>query len=72
MHVLRKLASCLSSTTCDNDESLKQEENRSSTTNTLSRLSPIEDITIKTAILNKDNSTPELRDNNQTIIMSER
>ncbi len=72
MHVLRKLTSCLSWTTCVNDESLKQEENISSTANTLSRLSPIEDIAIKTSIIDKVNFIVESRDNNQTIIMSER
>jgi hypothetical protein len=62
----------LSWTTCVNDESLKQEENISSTANTLSRLSPIEDIAIKTSIIDKVNFIVESRDNNQTIIMSER
>jgi len=72
MHVLRKLTSCLSSTTCNNDESLNQEEHISSTANALSRLSSIEDITIKPTIFNKVNSTLESRDIKQTIVMDEK
>jgi hypothetical protein len=68
MHVLRKLTRCLSSATCNNDESLQQEENLSSTTHTLTRLSSIEDITI----FNKVNSTQEHSDTKQIVIMDER
>jgi hypothetical protein len=69
--VLRKLTGCLSSTTCNNDESPKQ-EHIPSTTNTLSCLSSIEDITIKTTISNKVNSPIESRDIKQTIDMDEK
>ncbi len=72
MHVLRKLIGCLLLTTCDNDESPKPKENKSSTTNKLSRLPPFEDITIKTTIINKIDSTLELRHIKQTVGMSER
>lgn len=50
--MLRKLTSCLSSTTCDNDET-HQQENTASTTNILSRLSVIQDKTIEKPIANK-------------------
>jgi hypothetical protein len=72
MHLLRKLTDCLSSTARDNDESSKHEENTSSTTNTLSRVSPIEDITIKKTIINKVDSILEPRDIRQTIMLNER
>ena len=47
MHVLRKLTRCLSSTTCNNDESPKEEEQIGSTTNPLPSFVLQEDITIK-------------------------
>jgi hypothetical protein len=72
MHVLRKLTSCLSSTTGNSDECPKQEEHISSATNILSRLSSIEDITVTTTITNKGNSILEPRNIRQTILMNER
>ncbi len=72
MHVLRKLTGCLSSTTCNNDQSRKQEEHISPTTNKSSRLSSIEDITIKTTIFSKVNSTLAPQDTKQTIVMNEK
>lgn len=59
MHVLRKLASCLSLTTGDNDEFVNCEENPSSTSQTLSLLKnfPIQTIkmnpTLKGEIINQ-------------------
>ncbi len=67
MHVLRKLTGCLSSTTCDNDETHKTEENTSSTTSTLSRLSLIQDTTIE----NKVNRNRDSRDIQQTTMITD-
>jgi hypothetical protein len=72
MHVLRKLTGCLSSATCNNDESPQHEEYISSTTHTLSRLSSIEDITIKPTVFNKVNSTLEHQRIKQTVVMDEK
>jgi hypothetical protein len=72
MHVLRKLTGCLSSTTCDNDETQQQEENTSSTTSMLSQLSLIQDITIEKPIANKVDNNRNSRDIEQTIMINER
>jgi len=48
--VLRKLTGCLSSTTCDNDETPRQEENIDSTITVLSQLSVIQAIEKEKAI----------------------
>ncbi len=71
MHVLRKLTGCLSSTTCDNDET-HQQENTASTNRIFSRLSVIQDKTIEKSIENKVNSIRDLKDIEQTIMISER
>jgi hypothetical protein len=71
MHVLRKLTGCLSSTTCDNEETQQQEKNTSSTASILSRLFIIQDITIGKSIANKVDYIRELRDTEQTTVISE-
>jgi hypothetical protein len=70
--VLRKLTGCLSSTTCDNDETHQQEENTASTNRIFSRLSVIQDKTIEKSIENKVNSIRDSKDIEQTIMISER
>jgi hypothetical protein len=68
MHVLRKLTGCLSSTTCDNDETHPTEENISSTTTSiLSRLSLIQDTTIE----KKVNRNRDSRDIEQTTMITD-
>jgi len=69
--VLRKLTGCLSSTTCDNDETHQQEENTASITSIVSQLSVIQDKTIENPIANKVNSTRNSRDIEQTTMMRE-
>jgi hypothetical protein len=69
--VLRKLTGCLSSTTCDNNETHQQEENTASTTSIVSQLSIIKDKTIENPIANKVNPTRNYRDIEQTTIISE-
>ena len=72
MHVLRKLTRCLSSTTCNNDESPQQEEQFSSTTNILPSLSLEEDITIKSTGYTEVVSTHHHSDDIQQIIPMDR
>lgn len=73
MHVLRKLTRCLSSTTCNNDESPQQEEHISSTTNILSSLSSEEHRTIKsTESIEVVSPTDDLEEIQQTIPMDRR
>jgi hypothetical protein len=70
MHVLRKLTGCLSSTTCDNDETHQQEDNTASTTSILSRSSIIQDKTKEKPIENKVDPTVDSRDIEQITMMS--
>jgi hypothetical protein len=67
MHVLRKLTGCLSSTTCDNDEI----HQTASTTSILSRLSLIQDTTIKKPIEKKVDRNRDSRDTEQTTMITD-
>jgi hypothetical protein len=71
MHVLRKLTGCLSSTTCNNDETHQQEKNTSSTTSRLSRSSIIQDIILKKPIANKVDYPIDSQDIEQMTMISE-
>ena len=60
MHVLRKLTGCLSSTTCENDESSRYEENTSPSTPTLyPRLFFTADRAREKTIMNNNNNKAE-------------
>lgn len=72
MHVLRKLTRCLSSTTCNNDESPKQEEQIASTNNPLPSFVPQEDITIKSTDSIEVVSITDSEDIHQTLPMDRR
>jgi hypothetical protein len=71
MFVLRKLTGCLSSTTCDNDETPQQEENTDSTITVLSQLSVIQSIEKEKAIANKVDWNIGCRHSEKTSMITE-